>query len=95
MAKNIIKSSDVEQVAKLSRLEFSPSEIELLKRDLGDIVEYFGSLSSVDVTKIKEVAKHSGTPREDEVKMSMNTTDVIKNAPEHNHNSFIVPKVVD
>ena len=95
MAKEIIKTSDVEQVAMLSRLEFSPTEIEGLKKDLGEIVAYFGNLSSVQTEGVPAVNKPEGALREDEKRENLTNTQVVKNAPHHNHNAFIVPRVVD
>ena len=95
MAKELIKKEDVLDVAKLSRLEFSDTEIEGIKKDLGEIVAYFGVLNAVDTTGIPAVRKPEGDARADVAKQSLPVVEVIKNAPEKNYNSFVVPKVVE
>lgn len=95
MAKDIIKTSDVNQVAILSRLEFDEKETEKLKADLGEIVAYFGGLLEVDTTGVPAITKPEGENRPDEVRDGLTPTEVVKNAPSHNHNAFIVPRVVE
>lgn len=95
MAKEIIKTNDVLQVATLSRLEFNDMEIENLKNDLGEIVEYFGVLSSVQTEGVIDVNKPEGELREDSPRENLSSADVVKNAPHKNHNAFIVPRVVE
>ena len=95
MAKNIIKKEDVYEVAKLSKLEFTDAEVDALKNDLGEIVAYFGSLNSVDTTGIPAVRKPEGVLRADNIEQSMSVESTIKNAPQKNYNSFIVPRVVE
>ena len=95
MAKEIITTSDVEKVAKLSRLEFSASEIENIKKNLGEIVDYFGVLNEVNTTNVEPIVKPEGTLREDVIKTSLTAGEIVKNAPHHSSNAFIVPKVVE
>ena len=95
MAKEIVKTSDVKQVAILSRLEFDEKETEKLKSDLGEIVEYFGGLLEVDTTGVPAITKPEGVNRLDEVREGLTPGEVVKNAPSHNHNAFIVPRVVE
>lgn len=95
MAKEIITTSDVEMVAKLSRLEFDEVEIENIKNNLSEIVNYFGVLKEVDTAKVEPIVKPEGIHREDSVENSMSPSNVVKNAPHHTSNAFIVPKVVE
>ena len=95
MAKEIIKTSDVNQVAILSRLEFDEKETEKLKTDLGEIVAYFGGLLEVDTKGVPAITKPEGKNRSDEVGDCLTPTQVVKNAPSHNHTAFIVPRVVE
>ena len=95
MAKNVVKTSDVNQVAVLSRLEFNEEETEGLKKDLGEIVAYFGRLLEVDTTSVSGEDRICGELRPDEVGTNLSPADVVKNAPHHNQNAFIVPRVVE
>lgn len=95
MTKEIVSEKDVQNVATLSRLEFGTEEVKSIQRDLNEIVGYFSILQEVDTSKVEDVKSAGASPREDVVKASMNSVDVVKNAPDHNKNSYIVPRVVE
>ena len=95
MEKEVVTLEDVEHVMKLSRLECADNEKEGYQKDLNDIVEYFGILSQVNVDGIDAVIKPEGKLRPDEVGISMDKSDVVRNAPVHNESAFIVPRVVE
>lgn len=93
MEKEIVTSEDVEHIAKLSRIEFSETEKVKIQEDLNMIVGYCDILNSVEGDA--EIEKQEGHLREDEVRLGLSKSDVVKNAPVHNDSSFIVPKVVE
>lgn len=93
MEKNIVSKEDVEHIAKLSRLEFSEDEMKKIQADLNMIVDYCSILNEVQGDA--EVELKIGEPRADEVQVGLTKNEVVKNAPVHNDNSFIVPKVVE
>lgn len=95
MAKEQISTKDVLDVAKLSRLEFSDNEVEGFKKDLKEIVAYFGVLNEVRTENKNEIKRREGELRADNVTNSLTPAEIVKNAPEKNYNSFIVPKVVE
>lgn len=93
MGKEIVTSEDVEHIAKLSRIEFSEAEKVKIQEDLNMIVGYCDILNSVEGDA--EIKKQEGHLREDEARLGLSKSDVVKNAPVHNDSSFIVPKVVE
>ena len=95
MAKEIVTEKVVSDIATLSRLEFSREEVKSIQKDLNEIVEYFSVLQEVDTSKLDSVMTQGEGLREDVEKESMSPADAVKNAPEHNNNSFIVPRVVE
>ncbi len=95
MEKNRVTKVDVVQVAKLSRLEFTEAEEEKIRENLEEIVDYFSMLSEVDTKNITSTRKVADALREDEIKQGLTSGEVIKNAPKKNHNSFVVPRVVE
>lgn len=95
MEKETVSISDVEHIMKLSRLEFSESEKKSVRKNLNDVVDYFSILSQVDTSNVEAVNKEVGTLREDVIKPSMDSGDVVKNAPKHTQTAFIVPRVVE
>ena len=95
MEKETVTMSDVEHVMELSRLDFTEAEKEKIKNNLNDIVNYFGVLSSVNTDGVQAINKPVGQPRVDVVKESMPSEEIVKNAPFHTTNAFIVPRVVE
>lgn len=95
MEKEKVTLSDVEHVAKLSRLEFSDEEKAKVKNNLNDIVNYFSILSEVKTEGIEAVNKPEGELRKDEVIESMQQSEIVRNAPHHTSSAFVVPRVVE
>ncbi len=93
--KKVVTKQDVEHIAVLSRLEFDDKEKLKFQNDLDEIVSYFEVLSSVDTSNVKNVDRPIGKLRDDIVKPSSSNEDIIRNAPEKNDDSFVVPRVVD
>lgn len=95
MARELVTEKDVKDVAILSRIEFDSEELKEIQKNLNDIVDYFGVLKEVDTSKVEGLNVSETAPREDVVKDSMKSSDIVINAPEHNKNSYIVPRVVE
>ena len=88
---------DVEQVAKLARLEFSVSEQEQLAHDLNDILKYMEQLNVLDTSQVEplsHVIELSNVFREDEVRPCVSREEALKNAPSKTDRFFKVPKVI-
>ena len=92
---NLISDEDFKNTARLSRLEFSSEEEKEIKANLEEIVNYFGEIKAVDTNGINFVNKPVIETREDVVQPSLDKSEVVKNAPFHNSNAFIVPRVVE
>lgn len=91
--------SEVEHIAKLSRLELSSAEKEKFSKELSSVLEYFEKLKEVDVEGVEPCANITGlsnVSRQDEIEESAIThEDIKKNAPEFGDGSFVVPGVFD
>ena len=91
--------SEVEHIAKLSRLELSEDEKEKFSKELSGVLEYFEKLKGIDTEGIDPCANITGlsnVSRKDEIEESGITHDDIKkNAPEFDSGSFVVPGVFD
>ena len=88
---------DVEQIAKLAKLEFSDSEKETFTHQFNDILKYMEHLNSVDTTNVEpleQVIEQQNVFRDDKVKPSTPTGEAIKNAPSASDTHFKVPKVL-
>src|SRR5580765_451541 len=91
--------AQVEAVAALANLELDDHEIELLARQLGDILEYANQIQNIDTTGVPPTAsvvtRHSAD-RADEVRPSLDRTEALANAPDASAAAglFKVPRVI-
>ncbi len=89
--------SQIEHIAKLSRLELSDEEKKLYSQQLSSVLDYVEQLSEVDTSDVEPTANITGLKnvlREDGVEESgISHEDIKINAPEFENGSFIVPSV--
>lgn len=93
-----ITSETVRSLASLAALELSPEEVERMRRDLDAILAYVEKLSELDTADVPPTAHvlDIATPfRPDEVCGVLPVSEAVRNAPEHDDTSMIVPKVID
>lgn len=84
-------------IASLARLELSESEKSRLQDQLKAILGYVKQLDELDTTDVPPTAQLNplATPfREDEVGPHLSRDQTLANAPRHDGESFVVPKVV-
>lgn len=90
---------EVEYIAKLSKLELSPSEKEIYCAQLSSVLEYVEQLEGVNTEGVLPMANITGLEnayREDAiVESAISHDDIAKNAPEFKDGSFVVPGVFD
>ncbi|MHC4069821.1 MAG: Asp-tRNA(Asn)/Glu-tRNA(Gln) amidotransferase subunit GatC [Planctomycetota bacterium] len=97
MAERIDKS-EVQKVAKLSRLELSETELEEFTSQLSAILDYVAKMNELDTENVEPLAHClpiSNVFREDKVKESLGTEKALANAPERDNEFFKVPKILD
>ena len=93
-----ISENEVLYVAKLARLSLSQEEIRTYSVQLGQILEFINKLNDVDVSGIEPTASITGktnVSRPDEVKREFSAGEILKNAPEKDRDSFVVPQVIE
>jgi aspartyl-tRNA(Asn)/glutamyl-tRNA(Gln) amidotransferase subunit C len=93
-----VDADTVRRVAHLARIAVAADEVENLQGELNVILAFVEQLAEVDVAGVEPMT--SVTPmamkmRQDEVTDGGNAEAVIANAPVHEHNFFLVPKVVE
>ena len=89
---------DIDYVAYLARLELSVAEKAKIAGQLEHILAYVAKLSECDVTGVEPTAHAvplTNVLRKDEVRPSIETERILKNAPETARDLFIVPKIVE
>lgn len=89
---------DVRHIAMLARISLTDKEIEMLGRQLNDIVEYIGQLKEIDTKDIEptsHVVPLNNVCREDLIRPSLPRYDMLRNAPDSNERFYIVPKIIE
>ncbi|NDY42200.1 Asp-tRNA(Asn)/Glu-tRNA(Gln) amidotransferase subunit GatC [Dissulfurirhabdus thermomarina] len=97
MAAEKITRAEVEHVAHLARLHFSPEELDGFTRQLNEILAYVAKIEELD-TECVEPTTHAialtNAFREDEVRPGLDVADALANAPEGEDGQFVVPRVI-
>lgn len=91
-----LTTQEVERVALLARLKLAPEEIEKMRAQLSNILEYIDILSEVDVTDVPATAQVTDMVnvfRADQPRPSLNPEDVVANAPIQRDGMFVVKTV--
>ena len=92
------KSSElnVGYVARLARINLSPTEAEVFQKQLEEVLKYVGKLGQADVTHAETGARSlSNVFREDAPRDWFTAEQALTNAPRQANGLFIVPKVVE
>ncbi len=85
--------AEVEHVAKLARLRLSTEELEQMRSQLSNILDYINMLSEVDVQDVPATAQVTdllNVMRHDDVRPSLSREDVLANAPDKQDGMFRV-----
>src|SRR5262245_7754991 len=100
-----IDREDVKRIAELARLEIPEDRIERVARELSAVLDYAAALGRLDLTGCEPTAfadlgpkEASGAPlRADALDDERRLTPEIAlaAAPEHEHDAFLVPPVVE
>lgn len=92
-----ITRKEVENVARLARLDLAEQEVEQMTRQLDTILSYVAKLDELDTDGVA-VTTHTQSVtnafRDDEVRESLPREKALANAPKQNGEAFIVPKII-
>ena len=83
------------RLAELSKIEFTDKELELMAKDMVDIIGLMDKVKEFESEKEKlrtGSCNYDGL-RKDEVKESFKTDEILKNAEKVKEDSFVVPKL--
>lgn len=93
-----LSREDVLKLATLSKLKLSDEEIERLRGELSEILDYVNLLEKTDVSGLEPTYQVSGLKnvyRADETKdYGYKTEELLKNAPAIQENQFKVKRVL-
>lgn len=93
----MITKKDVTYIADLARLELSTPEIEAFTGQLSAILDHMRDLDKVDTNGVEPtcfVVPDHDPLRDDTVKPSLPTEELLKNGPKVEGSFFAVPKVI-
>jgi aspartyl-tRNA(Asn)/glutamyl-tRNA(Gln) amidotransferase subunit C len=93
-----ITKQEVLHVAHLARLNMDESMVERFSEQLGNILEYVETLNQLDTTGVAPTSHAidmSNAFREDALSASIDRQNAMRNAPQEDEGSFIVPKVIE
>lgn len=93
-----ITKEDVAYVASLAQLELDASAQERLVHEMGEILNYMDKLNALNtdgVEPMMHALELSNVFREDIVGKSLSRETALKNAPQHDDEYFIVPKILE
>ena len=88
---------EVLHVADLARLSLVPEEIEVVTRQLNDILAYVEKLQELDtegVEPLAHVIPVFNVFREDTVREGLDRDAALNNAPAREEGAFVVPRII-
>ncbi len=92
-----ITEETVDKIAHLARLEVYAGEKEQMMVDMNRILEFMDKLNEVDTTNVEPLifmTNEVNVFRGDVVKQEITHEQALENAPEHDDNYFLAPKVL-
>ena len=93
-----LDAESIKKIAFLARLKIPESEVEILQKELNQIIEWIEQLSEVEtenVAPMTSVADMKLFERDDNLSSDQKREDILSNASENNGPYFSVPKVVE
>ena len=88
----------IDKLARLAMLEFDETEKEEIKADLEKMIGFVDKLKELDTTGVEPLLHMAGgvnVLREDVPGGMISQQEALQNAPLHNGQSFLVPKVIN
>ena len=86
---------DVEKLAELAKIELKEEEKETVLKDMEGILEYVKVIENVEVPDVEPVYNQKNVWREDEIKSSVFSNDlIIKQFPDAQDNFLKVKKIL-
>ncbi len=87
----------IDKLARLSMLDFDAAEREEIKADLEKMIGFVDKLKELDTTGVEpllHITAEVNVLREDIPGNMLSKEEALRNAPLHNNDFFLVPKVI-
>jgi aspartyl-tRNA(Asn)/glutamyl-tRNA(Gln) amidotransferase subunit C len=98
MAETKISLEQVRHVARLARLELSPTDEERLRADMDEMLAYVDKLNELDTKDVAPTTQvgEAGMPMRDDVVTNGPAAEaMLANAPSRDRDYFKVPKIIE
>nr|WP_308611812.1 Asp-tRNA(Asn)/Glu-tRNA(Gln) amidotransferase subunit GatC [uncultured Dialister sp.] len=92
-----ITTEEAKKIALLSRLEFSPEDLEKMSDSMNSILTYMEELNQYDTTDVAptvHAVEQYNVMREDVPHTSFTNEEALMNAPDAEDGYFKVPKII-
>ena len=92
-----ITTEEAKKIALLSRLEFSPEDLEKMRDSMNSILTYMEELNqydTADVAPMVHAVEQYNVMREDVPHTSFTNEEALMNAPDAEDGYFKVPKII-
>jgi aspartyl-tRNA(Asn)/glutamyl-tRNA(Gln) amidotransferase subunit C len=92
-----ISAAQVEKVAALARLRFSPDKVDQVLSQFNDILEYIHTLNELDTGDVEPLyspVTHATIFREDVERKEFDRQALLANAPASDGQFFVVPRII-
>ena len=92
-----IPTEEAKKIALLSRLEFSPEDLEKMRDSMNSILTYMEELNQYDTTDVAptvHAVEQYNVMREDVPHTSFTNEEALMNAPDAEDGYFKVPKII-
>ena len=93
-----LSREEIGQIAHLARLDLTKEETDSLTGHINRIMECFAELQALDTEDVEptsHVIPIENVLREDTVRPSLPTEEIVANAPEERDGCFVVPRIVE
>lgn len=87
----------IDKLSRLARLRFNEQEKESIQKDLEKMIGFVEKLNELDlegVEPLMHMSQSVNVLRDDVVAGSITRTEALQNAPAHDEQYFLVPKVI-
>lgn len=89
-----VDEAEVERIARLAHLRFSPAERQRMSEQMSAILGYIDQLAGVHTALLPEPDPSDAASRADRASASLPREVVAENAPAITHGFFVVPQVL-
>lgn len=89
-----IDQAEVERIARLAHLRFSPAERQRMSEEMSAILGYIDQLASLQADLLPEPDPSHVASRADIASASLPREVIEENAPEIGHGFFVVPRIL-